>query len=96
MDNIFTSKDQVNNLRKSFEKLGVDADAAIQELSDKDKYQLRAKSSCRQCWGTGNIQLEQENNEPISSVSIHETTMIRPRKILVDKLCSCVKVKKRK
>lgn len=100
MESIFTGRDQVDNLRKSFEKLGVNADEAIQELSDKNKYQLRAKSSCRQCWGTGNVQLEQELPPPESTIASttdqYITQSIKPKKGLVDKLCHCVKVKKRK
>lgn len=83
MENIFTSSEQVENLRKSFEKLGFDPNSAVQEL-EQNKYQLVAKSSCRHCWGTGNIHTE----EGWTSSSFG--------KGLVDKLCHCVKVKKRK
>ena len=103
MESIFTGRDQVDNLRKSFEKLGVNADDAIQELAqqEKDKYQLRAKSSCRQCWGTGNIRMEEEVKEEklinlSSGARQYETVMVPQKNRLVDKLCHCVKVKKRK
>lgn len=96
--NIFTSREQVDNLRKSFEKLGVDGNQAVQELSE-NKYEWRAKSSCRSCWGTGNIKVEEQLPETpitIASTSTPEFENVKPKKGLVDKLCSCVKVKKRK
>lgn len=102
MDNIFTNKEQVENLRKSFEKLGIDADEAVQELNEQNKYQLTAKSSCRQCWGTGNIRVEEKVKEEqlinlsSSHHSQYETVMVPQKNHLVDKLCHCVKVKKRK
>lgn len=50
---IFTSKDTLENIKKSFNKLGI-TDA----VPENTNIYLKARGNCNSCWGTGKISVE--------------------------------------